>query len=301
MRGNMKNSRDYPERVYDRRSGEYRPVPAYGEPAETAPVYSGAKRRAESRKKRRHRRLCVFYIFVFLFVLAAGAFLALRVLFKISSIKVEGTSCYTIRQITQSSGLKIGENLILANTHEAENGICKKLPYIGTVKVSRCFPEKIVINVTAAVACGAIQNNKKYVIVSESGKVLGVTGRVPTNSAVIKGVDVLSAKSGEQVKLKDTSKSEILKDVLQVLNAEKVKKITSMDFSKANKICFVYDGRITVNLGVPSDLDYKIRFAKNILENKIQSSEKGTLDMSTVSENDRAYFDPDYGSASSSG
>lgn len=300
MYRNMKNSKGYTEQFYDRRSGGYVPVPAYGEPAEKpASVYSGAKRRAENREKLRRRRLCVFYIFVFLFVLAAGAFLALRVLFKINSIKVEGTSCYTINQIKQSSGLKTGENLILANTREAESKICKSLPYIGTVEVSRHFPEEIVIKVTAAVACGAIQNNKKYVIVSENGKVLEITGNIPASSAVIKGVDVLSAKSGEQVKLKSTSKAEILKNVLQALNTENVKKITSMDFSKTNKICLVYDKRITINLGVPSDIDYKIRFAKNILEKKIGSNDKGTLNMSTAAENDRAYFDPDYDSTSS--
>lgn len=301
MYGNMKNSRGNPERFYDRRSGEYRPVPAYGEPAEPAPAYSNAKKRAENRKKRRRRNLCIFYIFLFLFVLAAGAFLALKVLFKINSIKIEGASCYTISQIKQSSGLKIGENLILANTRQAENNICKKLPYIGTVKISRHFPEQIVINVSAAVASGAIQCNKKYIIVSQNGKVLEVTGSVPASSAVIKGVDVVTAKTGEQIKVKDTSKAEIFKNVLKVLVSEKLKKITSIDFTKTNKICLVYDGRITVNLGVPSDLDYKVRFAKNILENKIQSNEKGTLDMSTAAENNRAYFDPDYSTASSSG
>ena len=294
MHRSMKN---YPERFYDKRSGEYRPVPAYGEPE---PVHSGAKRRAENRKKRRRWHLCIFYILLFLFVLSAGTFLAIKVLFKINSIKVEGTSCYTMNQIKQNSGLKIGESLIMANTREAEDTICKKLPYIGTVKITRHFPDEIAINVSAAVASGAIQCDKKYIVVSESGKVLEVTGSLPANSALIKGVDVLAAKTGEQVKLKDASKTEILKNVLQVLDTEKLKKITSMDFTKTSRICLVYDGRITVNLGVPSDLGYKVRFAKNVLQNKIQSNEKGTLDMSTTAENDRAYFDPEYDVSSSS-
>ncbi len=301
MRRYTENGIGDPERFYDPKSGGYRRAPDLGTATRAEPAADGAAKRAQARAKRRRRRLCIFYIVTFLLVLSAGAFLALKVFFKVNSIKVEGTSCYTIEQIKKSSGLKTGENLILADTRKAETDICKKLPYIGTVKVSRRFPEEIVIKVTAAVARGAIQSGGKYILVSADGKVLEVSGKLPANSALIKGIDVMSAKAGEKVGIKDASKLEILKNILKVLDEQKLTKITSLDFSKTDKICIVYDSRVTINLGVPSDIDYKIRFAKNILENKIQSNEKGTLDMSTAAENDRAYFDPDYASPASSG
>lgn len=301
MAKEQKSRRRDPPRVYDKRSGEYRPVPVYGDFGGAAcAAVSPAKRRADTRKKRRRRALLIFYIVLFLIVIAAAVVISLTVLFKIDDIQVVGTSCYTAQQVTQAGGIEKGENLFLAKTSQAEKQISKKLPYVGTVKVSRKFPAEIVIRVSAAAACGAIENNGKYAVISNEGKVLEVTDKLPQNCANIKGAQVLNATAGEKIVFKEAAQETNIKNVIQTLSANKIQKITAMDFSKSNKIQVVYENRITINLGLPSDLDYKIRFAENILTNKIKSTEKGTLDMSVASENDRAYFDPDYESSSAS-
>ena len=50
-----------------------------------------------------------------------------------------------------------------------------------------------------------------------------------------------------------------------------------------------------MNLGLASDLSYKLRFAKRILdEGKIKENEKGTLNLTVAKEDNRVFFDPDY-------
>ncbi|HEX3039482.1 MAG TPA: hypothetical protein VHP54_04245 [Caproiciproducens sp.] len=90
---NSGGGRDTP-RVYDKASGEYRPVPRSpnGSAHERSARYSSPQRRAENRRRRKHRALLFFYLFTFVTVLTAAVALSLTVLFKIDSIEVQGTS-----------------------------------------------------------------------------------------------------------------------------------------------------------------------------------------------------------------
>lgn len=302
MDRNRKNRKDAIPRVYDKKSGEYRPVSEWeeqGAGGRGGAKYASPKRRADNRKRRRRRFLLLFYIFLFLTVIVGAVVVSLTVLFKIETIEVAGTSRYPAQAIVQAGGIQKGENLFLAHTGSAAAAIQQKLPYIGKAKVSRRLPAKIVIEVTEEVISGAIEYKGKYAVVSANGKVLELAQKMPENCTAIKGLSLSKAEVGKAVVYADASQKETFQSLSAAISGNKFEKITEMDFSNPYKIQVVYDGRIIMNLGLSSDLDYKLRFAKSIFDaGKIKDNERGTLNLSVAVEDNNAFFDPSYSASS---
>lgn len=300
MTRKRENGGDTVPRVYDKSSGEYRPASGYeGRNAR----YASPQRRAETRRRRRRRALLLFYFFTFITVIAAAVALSLTVLFKIDTIQVTGTSRYSAEQIIGACGIEKGENLFLAKTREAGAAIQQKLPYISSAKVSRRLPAKIVISVNEEPVSGALEYNKKYAVIGTSGKVLELAAKMPENCPTIKGLKLSKAEVGKAIVYSDATQQTTFRDLTAAIADTKLEKVTEIDLSAPYKLQLVYDKRITMDLGLASDLNYKLRFAKSILDaGKIKENEKGVLNLSVAAEDNNAFFDPDYsaGSAASS-
>lgn len=290
------NRRDPTPRVYDKKSGEYRPVAdLQGQSPNGRKKYATPQRRSELRKRRRRRFLLVFYILLFLTVTVGAVVVSLTVLFKIDTVEVTGTSRYSANVIIEAGGIKKGENLFLANTRGASAAIQQKLPYIGTAKVSRGLPAKIRIEVAEIPVSGAAENKGKYIVIGTNGKILEIANRLPANCPVIKGLSLQKAEVGKMIAYKDNSQQDTFKNLTAAITNNKLGKITEIDLSNPSKIQILYDSRILMNLGLPSDFDYKIRFAKTILdEGGIKDNEQGVLNLSVAAQDNKTFFDPSH-------
>lgn len=80
-------------------------------------------------------------------------------------------------------------------------------------------------------------------------------------------------------------------NLVKALEQNGMHKVTQMDFTDPYQIVLKYDDRIDMNFGLPSDFDYKIRFAQSVLAQEGMDTAQGVLDLSNVVEDDRAYFD----------
>lgn len=264
-----------------------------------------ARERALQRRKHRRHVLTVFYLFLFFAVLGTAAALSLTVLFRIDGVSVTGTSRYSAQQIVEASGIQNGDNLILVKTREDSQEIRRKLPYIGSVEIHRKFPSQVQIEVQAATIFGAAAYGTGYVMIGGDGIadgkgiVLETVPSPPKDCAIFHGLKIKKAQPGLPIELTDANQESIFENVMSAVQKNGIGKITSADFSQPARILLVYDGRVTINLGVPDNLSYKLDFAKNLLKNNIKETERGTLNMSTTADTDKAYFDPIYGTTSS--
>ena len=261
----------------------------------------GRKRRgaASERARRRQRALLLFYLFTLILVIAAAVVLCLTVLFQIDTIEVTGTSRYSQEEIISNCGIQKGDNLFLAKTDEAEALISEKLPYVGQVSVSRGLPAKIKIHVESAEVSGAMEYNGGYVIVSTQGKALEQVADKPQDIPVFLGVNLSSAEPGKQIAFSDENTRDLFYDLADSLSANGLDKVTVVDITNQYQILVEYDGRITLNLGVPEELDYKIRFGKAVIEQELTEKDRGELDLSNFVEENKAYFDEEFSDESS--
>ncbi len=259
----------------------------------SAPHKGREKRRAAaSRKARRRKRLLlIFYLVTFLIAIGAAVVLSITVLFRIDTIQVTGQSRYTEQEIVQMSGIEVGENLFLADTATAKQQIEEKLPYIGRAKVSRRLPAKILITVEEAEISGAVEYGGGYAIVSPEGKVLEITSAIPEGYSLIEGLDLKSADLGKKIVYEDPEKQEMFTELAQSLAEHGIAPITRMDLTNLYDIVVEYDGRITMEFGLPSDIDFKVRFAKTILSEPDMAEAQGVLNLADCREEDRAYFE----------
>lgn len=276
------------------RSGERRSAPL------NVDFTDEARQRALRRRSHRRHVLIVFYLFLFLAVLGTAAALSLTVLFRITGVRVTGTSRYSEQQIVDASGIKTGDNLFLIRTKEDALAIRRKLPYLGSVRISRRFPDQVQIDVQAANVLGAAAYGTGYVLVGGDGTVLESVVAQPKGCILFRGLKIKKAQPGLPIKFTDSDQESIFKTTMDAVEKGGIGKITAADFSQPARILLVYDGRVSINLGLPADLAYKLKFAKSLLQNNIKSTEKGTLNLSTVSDTNRAYFDPEYGTSPSS-
>lgn len=298
----------------------------------------GTEQRAALRRRRKRRRAVLFYIAMFLFVVVAAVTLSLTVLFKIDTIQVTGSSRYPAQQIVSVSGIVQGENLFLAKTKEAGAAIESQLPYIKTATVSRRLPATIVIYVEDDTASGAIAYEGRYALIGSGDKVLEFVDTLPQGVTLVKGLELAKAEVGQPIVYADdveqnssseggdaepdASSSEVLesassasapseeedatmhrsKEVFQELwkaiEESELDKVTEIDLSDPYNLVILYDNRITMELGLPTDLEYKLHYAKGILDaGGIKDTERGTLKLSDAV-NNKVPFEPDYSNSS---
>ena len=319
MRRKRKKRGQEPLREYDKATGEYRPVsrahlqelqnqqaPGRNPSRENgerrvSSKYRSPQARAEYRRKRRKRRLIIFYICIFLTVLIAAVVLSLTVLFKIDTVEVAGETRYSQEEIIQISEIVKGENLFLTDTKAAAKRLSQKLPYLNNVKVTRSLPAKIVISVEEAQPSGALEYDGQYLVVSKEGKALEFVTECPENVPLIKGMQLSQAEPGKTVKYKEEKQEHIFTDLTATLSENEVGNITEIDLNDSYKIMITYDNRIKVNLGLPSDFDYKIRFFLAIMKQADNfDGDKGTLDLSAAAETDQGRFEAESSETASS-
>ena len=272
---------------------EYRNRPAHSQPRGRSMQAKKVKAKAKHRK----RNLILFYLSIFVVIIAAAITLSLTVLFKISTIEVTGTSRYSVEDIIKESGISEGNNLFLINKDYAVQNIKEKLPYIGEVTISRKLPGTVSISVSDATIAGAVSYNGGYLVIDSNGKAVEQLTEYPE----IVGLNISEAVIGTEITYADNDQKIAFTELLNAIEQSGLDKITKIDISDTYSIKAVYDGRVTMNFGIATDLTYKARFAKSIFDSgKIQSTEKGTLDLSVVTDNNKVYFSPDYSVSSGS-
>ncbi len=237
--------------------------------------------RAERARRRRRRRNLMIGAILTVLILIVGVVLCLTVFFKIASVEVTGDEIYNAEQITEASGITIGENLFLLSSKDTAEAIEKTLPYVEKAEIKRSLSCKVTITVTAAKAAAALDNGESYTLLNASGKVLE-DGVIAINDGIvlIEGGEVLSAVPGETVSF---SGEDVLADVTAALHAfsdAELSGITNLDVRDHANIKAKYKDRITLKLGMANALAEKMDFIKATLERNEKNTPefKGSID-----------------------
>lgn len=244
--------------------------------------------------------------------------LATTVFFKINTVTVKGSSIYSAEEICAASGIKSGSNLIRANMGKAAENIEKTLTYIETAELKRAFPSGVVITVKPCREAISAEYEDGFCLLSEKGKVLKTSdapfpdtivvygARVkpikeeweePEETSASTGTNVTSATEKDEAvetESEDTTpiptvgshfectkenRTDIFYRLVSVATSSFSGLANDFDMTDHHNISCLYDGRITVEFGAVTELDYKIKLASEILRDKIGKKTEGTLRM----------------------
>lgn len=240
-----------------------------------AEVIRRRKKPVTQKQLKIRRRL--LYGAIFAIVLAIGITLSLTVLFKTEKIEIEGDKYYYEDQIIAFSGVELQQNIFIAAMTSTPEIIEENLPYVENAEISFSVPDTVIIKITDAVPSYVIKNGDGYLIVSAKGRILDEASENTDSLPELTCDELKSTKVGDYVSFNDENIAEILASVTESLKANEVKNVTGFDISDTANIQIVYDDRITINIGLPEDIDYKIRTAMAIINEKLDPNNTGTI------------------------
>lgn len=229
------------------------------------------------RRRKRKRNLSLYYWAVFIMVVAVGVALSLTVLFRVGKINVVGETEYDIKSIVTCSNIKVGDNLIRANTVKAKEEIEKRMVYIDSAVVKRAFPDAVTITVTPAVPFANIKHGEEYVLMSKSLKALEIKPEPVAGLPIVLGCDVKEVVFGEKISTGDAAKDKLLPTLCAALDGREG--ITTLDVTDRFNMEITYEDRIIVRLGSQNDLTYKLNLFYKLVTSEIGTTKYGTLFM----------------------
>lgn len=241
-------------------------------------------RRNESTKVRRNRgsRMWI-YLLVGVLVVLVFVVLSLTVFFKLSSFEVEGDTAYTSERIIEESGLITGENLLRLDEKTAEQNILTSLPFIETVDVKVELPSTVKIKVTAAAEYAYLPCDDYCYIVNSLGRVLKRSDIMPEGLIRLKGIEPpektleVNAAEGNRTYLvfDDDRTKEAFSLLAEELSVSHIGEITRIEISSYLDIVFIVDDRVRVELGNMVDMDYKMKFVRNLFADESSMPKTG--------------------------
>ena len=273
-----------------------RPVSRSGAPSGRRPVFPPARRAAplkkmpprqadprsgqiqamqQRRKRKRKRNYTLYYILLFFILTVAGIILSLTVFFNVRTIEVTGSDLYTTEDVLPILGAEKGDNLLRIKTSQLRDNVFANFLQADEVKVRRVFRSTLWVEVTSS---------------PEKG-----------NGIVLLGVDLADMKVGDFLadKKTDTTGTEegkaaaeafshqlqTVESLFSAMEEAQVTGITAVDVSDELKLTVYWENRVQVVLGSFSELSYKLRLCKAILEDptRIASDARGVLDAETAS------------------
>lgn len=245
-------------------------------------------------RKSRRWRMIITYSALVAVVVVAGITLSLTVFFKTAEYEIKGDTRYSREELISACGIQEGENIFLADKKWAEENIKKEFPYVQKVNVTFGLPDKIVIDITEGEADYIVKYNDEYCTISKEGRILSNSSKKVKGLPVLKGATIKSNTPGEYVEFSNKTVGDSLTEIVTALNNNKFNDITEINVSKSANLTFTYDKRIVVELGLPENINYKVKTAKAIITEKLDPNDQGiiegTLDVSQCYDTKRSYF-----------
>ncbi len=251
-----------------------------------------AKRRRSAHRRRRRRGAKIFWSLV-TFLIVVGAIVAsLTVFLKVARIEIEGISRYTSEEIIETSQIKVGDNLFGINEFAVRDKILGDYPYIEDVKITRRLPDGFLFTVIERIPCGYIEANDCKWIVDSKGFLLERMEKEEeiSGAVIVAAEELLSPVAGGEINWSTVEKKSALVAMLAALREKNMlEKVNKADVSELHAVRFVYDNRLTVNLGSADNIEKKLNMFEAVLP-QLAPTDRGRINLSNISE---ARFTPE--------
>lgn len=256
---------------------------------------------ARKRERQKKMQMRLYIIVIILAVAVIFVILVFNVFFNIQNVDVEGSTNYTAEEIFKASGITVGDNMLREDIAKCSENITSTLIYIESAEVKKLYPSTIKITVEASVPFANVQTASGYFLISRGGKILETLTNPKSGIMTITGSEAdITLLPGERFASIDEDKNEDIYALLDAFSEHEIENVTYIDITDTANVSFEYDSRIIVELGVVSDLDYKLNFITQILHDQLGTGVFGTLrllpdnsaqfiDEAGIAENDRVF------------
>ena len=225
------------------------------------------------------RRVTAILLFI---AVVTGVVLSLTIFFKIEDIQIKGLlEIYTKQEVSAASGLKKGDNILRFSVYNTKNRICRQLPYISDVVIKRVLPSTFVISVKEEDTAIVVVSKEGSLIVTKDLKILSSAGAFPGKALMIYGIQPSNRKPGEKVTSEDKDSIKSLSEIINQLSSlELLSDTSAINTADKLNVAMVMRGKILVKFGTVGDIERKCLMLAEMMNNHIEESDMGILDLS---------------------
>ena len=206
-----------------------------------------------------------------------GVVLSMTVLFKTEHIEVKGNKYYEDSMIIDLSGVQKGDNIFSATLFANTDKVTKTLPYIKDASIGFSIPDGLIITVHNREPYYSLKSGDDYFLVSEENRILEKIDEKPKGLMFIEAPKLKNADVGGYVKFDKERYTKAVEEIISCLHKNGYEDITGISVKNINDITITYDNRIVIKLGLPDDLDYKIRTAFTIITKNLDPNNAKTI------------------------
>ncbi len=239
------------------------------------------REKAQNKQKNTKKFFAVAFILC-LAVFSVFVFLKLFVIKKTEVIMPENTFL-TADAVISKTGVKTGDNLLLASKKEIEKNLTSAYPYIKSVKVEKKFPSSLRISLELNSPAMRIEIGGKNFVLSSDGKVLfslEEDSEILSRTANLVTQGVTKCVQGEKIGFKDKDSLKIVTDIYQAFEKYSLSdKLTYIDITDKYNIKLQLDERLDIVFGTFDNVEAKVEMLSLDYEKEFQNL-KAKIDIS---------------------
>ena len=234
----------------------------------------------QKRKKLFKKMIGLFLLFVLCAVIAA-----FTPYFNISRVNITGNSRVSAQEIEQASGIKQCSNIFRIKLSSVQRRI-QEISYVHSVRVKREFPNQISIEIEESQPVAAVPNMGQYVLIDMYGKALEQENTEDmeniTDIVILTGLKIKNFELGEKIIVENERNLKIvLESLSELVHNSLIENTTEIDLTEEEGIVFkMNESKLSVLMGDASDLPYRVKFLKEIL-NKLGGTPRGVIDFTS--------------------
>ncbi len=245
-----------------------------------AELNSIEKRKLELKKTRRAQRIKRKLIIFSAFAIALGVTV---IIFKAPFFNIKEVVCVGQERLSEDEILKYakvvkGENVFITSLKDVKTRL-SKIPYVKESNARRIFPDKIKLWVRECQPAFVIKNEDKFIVCDTDTKVLEIVPENAENLCEITFPKSFSQEAGKQLIPDDSAENIKYLEIIKTMgDLNLINYTTAIDFTDISDIIILYDGRLKIKLGNTTDVSYKLKFIKEVIDKNISSHERATID-----------------------
>ena len=246
----------------------------------------------KTKRKRKSRKRTSPYLFAIILLFIGIAFLLLfSPFFSIQYIKVEGNEKLETEAIINIASIERGLNIFRINIPKIKRNITSN-SYVDSVIIKRKFPNTILITIEERKPIAYIPFMGSNICIDKEGNVLEVVSDLKEEEKklpIITGLTFTQFKLGEPIDIGETEKfNTIIASIKEIINNDLLAEVSQINMQDKDNIQMTIRDQFEVLLGDSQNLNYKINFLREILNN-LNDHEKGIIDLSNE---ERVIFTP---------
>ncbi|MDD4503677.1 MAG: FtsQ-type POTRA domain-containing protein [Clostridiaceae bacterium] len=221
------------------------------------------------------------YVVLLFIICIFMAFFLSSSFFQIKFIAVNGNNNVTREEIIKLSSIYYGENIFRINKRNSMKSIFQN-PYVKMIKIKRVLPSRVIIEIIEREIMAYVPYVGSYLNIDEEGMILEINPAIKhLDLPMVKGLKFETFKVGELLNIENEEQfSTTIMLIKEIKNAGMLELVSEIDISDLSNIRLKIKEGIKANLGGADNMDYKISFARSIIEDVRKKNLKGTIEMS---------------------